>query len=212
MVQEHERAAVRAKGRGRLLGENVASAQRCTPFKCTSHCGRIPIRGALSIQRKERAMDVTHFDAWTRRRFGLAAGGLLSALFTLDLPMVTAKKKKRKKKRCSKHKRRCQGTCIKRSQCCGDGDCPPGTFCCRGACASLDSPCEEGGLYACFSEADGGKLRRSVEGDVYCTRTSDLPMCAQCESSDGCLPDERCFSASCGDDVTAVCRKVYTDF
>jgi hypothetical protein len=161
----------------------------------------------------EAAMDGSQFDTWTRRRFGLAAGGLITALLTLDPARDgAAKRKKRHKHRksCGKQQKRCQGTCIKRTQCCVDGDCPEDTFCCDGECVSLDTPCHPSGGYACFAE--DGVLRQSLEGDVYCTRTSDLLFCAQCASSEGCLDDERCFAAHCAEDVTAVCRKVYVDF
>lgn len=155
-------------------------------------------------------MDGSLFDAWTRRRFGFASGSLITSLLTVNLATdVAANKKRRKKKKCGKRKKRCQGKCIKRSQCCRDGDCPANSYCCDGECVSLDRPCHQDGIYVCFAE---GELRLSVEGDVFCTRTSDLPICAQCQSSEGCLGDERCFPANCDEDVTAICRKVYEGF
>jgi hypothetical protein len=152
-------------------------------------------------------MDGSRFEAWTRRRFGLA-GGLIAALLTLDPARDGVSKQKRRHKHHKRHKRtgkcgtqekECQGTCIPRSQCCGD--CPSGTYCCEGECVSLETCCGSG---VCPS---GCPCRRNVEGEQFCT-TADFPVCAQCTSSDGCLADEGCFPASCGDGVTAVCRTI----
>ena len=47
-------------------------------------------------------MDDSRFDAWTRRRFGLAAGGLSASLLGLvSLDDAAAKKKRKKKKKAS---------------------------------------------------------------------------------------------------------------
>jgi hypothetical protein len=42
-------------------------------------------------------MDESHFDSWTRRRLGLAAGSLVSSLLTFVTATHVAAKTKRKK-------------------------------------------------------------------------------------------------------------------
>lgn len=98
-------------------------------------------------------MDGERFDAWTRRRFGLAAGGAVASLLGLigleDAEAKKKKKKKKKKKDCRKLGQTCDQTqknkkCCKQDQLCaqvqGLGS---GTFCCkqRGAGCSENSDC-----------------------------------------------------------------------
>jgi hypothetical protein len=94
--------------------------------------------------RRSHDMDEPRFDAWTRRRFGLAAGGLATVLFGLMHNDADAKKQRKNKKRCRKLGRSCKpgGT----HRCCGKLKCDrisfednPKTRCCR----KLDQPCAE---------------------------------------------------------------------
>ena len=63
-------------------------------------------------------MDGPEFDAWTRRRFGLATGGALAALAGFGETGAASKKsKKRKKKRCRKHLQTCKPG--GKRKCCG---------------------------------------------------------------------------------------------
>lgn len=83
-------------------------------------------------------MDHTRFDAWTRRRFSLAAGGGIAALLGLATTETTGAKKngKKRKKRCRK-----LGTFCKpgsKRTCCGKLKCnressvnPAKTVCCK---------------------------------------------------------------------------------
>ncbi len=101
-------------------------------------------------------MDGSRFDAWTRRRWGVAAGGLAMALLGVTWPDAgSAKSKKRKRKRCSKAGRPCKGN----PSCCGSLKCqvsgePTRLRCCRGdgkPCANGnqccgDLLCSEAGL------------------------------------------------------------------
>ena len=83
-------------------------------------------------------MDGFRFDAWTRRRLGLAAGGALTELVgIIGLHDVEAKKKRKKRqKRCKKLGQPCrQGA---KRKCCGDlrcritaADLDVHTFCCK---------------------------------------------------------------------------------
>ena len=94
-------------------------------------------------------MDGSRFDAWTRRRIGLAAGGVtlsLLGLFTLGEDAAGKKRCKRLGKRCTKPKRCCgkldcdipattmseQKRCCKRKgkPCTSDPNCCQGLLCC----------------------------------------------------------------------------------
>jgi hypothetical protein len=80
---------------------------------------------------KEVGMDGSQFDAWTRRGFGAAAGGLAGALLAqAAIPGAEAKKKK---KRCKKLNDACNSG--KKKCCCGYECQPQGMsaqrFCCR---------------------------------------------------------------------------------
>ncbi len=78
-------------------------------------------------------MDGPQFDAWTRRRFGLAAGGLAAALAEWH---TTDARKKRKRKRCRKFGKPC--TRGAKRKCCGklrcdvhSGNGSQQTVCCK---------------------------------------------------------------------------------
>jgi hypothetical protein len=92
-------------------------------------------------------MDGSKFDAWTRRRVGLATGGAAAALFGLTRDGDIAarkrgkKKRTRKKNRCLRLGRSCQPG---GRRCCGQLECDQhlvnsggGTFCCK----TLGKPC-----------------------------------------------------------------------
>ena len=96
-------------------------------------------------------MDDARFDAWTRRRFGLTAGGVFASIAGLaGLADVAArkngknKKNKKKKKRCKRLFDDCQ--LDGRRKCCQNTICQPrpspqfGTFCCK----AENTPCTFG--------------------------------------------------------------------
>lgn len=96
-------------------------------------------------------MDGPAFDAWTRRRFGLAAGGALAVLHgSIETAAKTHKKKRKKKKRCRKLQQPC--TPGGKRKCCGDLRCAVHsanagvqTFCCKTegkACSDASDCCE----------------------------------------------------------------------
>ena len=89
-------------------------------------------------------MDGPGFDRWTRRRFGLAAGGLgVSGFAAFGLAKAVAGKKKRKK-RCKRHLESCQQG--GKRKCCGDLRCgiPSGTMAAQTVCCkTLGKPCSE---------------------------------------------------------------------
>jgi hypothetical protein len=95
-------------------------------------------------------VDSSRFDAWTRRRFGIATAGAVAGLFRLgehdDAPAKRKRKKKHKPK-CEKHRTRCNPKNDKKL-CCGGLYCDEvpelgGNHCCRpryGSCEQ-DSDC-----------------------------------------------------------------------
>lgn len=98
-------------------------------------------------------MNALRFDAWTRRRFGLAAGGMLAASIGVVglVPAGAKNRHKRRRKRCRKLGR----TCVEggNRKCCGDLKCdrneigePHPTFCCKreGKGCQADSECCNG--------------------------------------------------------------------
>lgn len=93
-------------------------------------------------------MDGSRFDAWTRRGFGAAAGGLAGSLLAMSaIPGAEAKKKKKKK--CGKLNDACNSG---KKKCCCGYECRPqdssGNFCCRapGFPASSEDDCCSGKL------------------------------------------------------------------
>jgi hypothetical protein len=71
-------------------------------------------------------MDGSQFDAWTRRGFGAAAGGLAGSLLAMSaIPGAEAKKGKKKKKKCKKLGDTCQPNGGKNKKCCGCLACHP---------------------------------------------------------------------------------------
>jgi hypothetical protein len=122
-------------------------------------------------------MDGSRFDAWTRRRFGLAAGGLAGSLVALESAKVAtaSQKKKKKQRRCKKDGQDCGG----RQKCCEDLICRPieglvGRHCCR----DIDQPCTA--MVQCCSGV--------CEGVCICKSTGSV-----------CFVDANCCSGSCGE-------------
>jgi hypothetical protein len=93
-------------------------------------------------------MDTSRFDAWTRRRFGLATtSALATALGLVAADEATARRKRRKKK-----KGRCREkteSCSKKKKCCKNLSCAKvglsaHTFCCRTTretCTGIEGEC-----------------------------------------------------------------------
>lgn len=114
----------------------------------------------LCAQRGGKAVDGSQFDAWTRRKFGLAASGVAASL--LGLASVTESdarrknknknnnnKKKKNKKKCRKLGQTCDIN-NKNQKCCNNNqDCAQvqgfgsGNFCCKpqNASCSVNTDC-----------------------------------------------------------------------
>ena len=114
-------------------------------------------------------MDGSRFDGWTRRRFGLASGGIATAgllgLLGLDWEEAEARRrrrrKKRKKRRCQRlqqpcdQSRRTQDCCNVNFLCAQVPSLGSGNFCCKqaGQGCSVDNDCC--GRDACDNRAGG---------------------------------------------------------
>jgi hypothetical protein len=141
-------------------------------------------------------MDASRFDAWTRRNFGLAAGGALAALLGLS---AADAKKKGKKKRC----RKLGATCNPggKRKCCGKLRCDhhginsvDQTFCCKTVGKSckdgLDccTPLEcTGTPKQCMETPSDRALKAnfgSVDGQDMLERVRDLPIATWNYTSD----------------------------
>ncbi|MGH2614270.1 MAG: tail fiber domain-containing protein, partial [Thermomicrobiales bacterium] len=131
------------------------------------------------------------FDAWTRRRLGLTAGGLASSLLGLAaLGTARAKKgKNKKKKRCGKLLQRCapEG---KNERCCQGLNCDPvdtldGLRCCFGRQHHCQSAAQCCGDTLC-DDVSG------LDGDRCCGRFS-----AFCTSDDDCCSPNPCSGGRC---------------
>lgn len=94
-------------------------------------------------------MDGSRFKVWTRRRFGVAAGGVLALALELRDPVEIAagKGKRRRRKRCKKLNHPCQPGNTKRNCCntliCGPLHGIPGHRCCKGEGASCSAGSDE---------------------------------------------------------------------
>jgi hypothetical protein len=115
-------------------------------------------------------VDESRFDAWTRRRFGMAAGGLLAALAGLG-PGAATVAKKRKRKKCKKRELTCGKHCAK-------GECCPGRQTCGEQClcaTTID------GTTACMAKV----LLECPSAEPECAANAD------------CLMTERCVDSGC---------------
>ena len=124
-------------------------------------------------------MDGSRFDAWTRRRFGLAVGGLASSLLALDGFKVAAAKKKGKKKRCRKLGQSCTPS--------------GGQKCCKGkglSCQIFEETltkrrCCRRGFESCQTD------------DECCSQDCTDNLCACKSNGTECAADPLCCSLNC---------------
>jgi hypothetical protein len=93
-------------------------------------------------------MDGSRFDAWTRRKFGLAAGGAVAALVGMT-GLTDTEAKKKKKKKCRKLGQTCdintknQKCCKKNEDCAQVQGLGSSNFCCKphNANCSVNTDC-----------------------------------------------------------------------
>lgn len=107
-------------------------------------------------------MDGSRFDAWTRRRFGLAAGGVAAALTGLIPTGEDAAAKNKRKKRCRKLGQVC--TPGGKKKCCGD------RFCARSFTFTVADRCCKGGGERCTGEEDATCCTGlcTLAGECFC--------------------------------------------
>jgi hypothetical protein len=141
-------------------------------------------------------MDGSRFDDWTRRRFGLAAGGVVAALLGLNALDVEAKKKKKKKKK-KRKKKRCRKlaqVCTQggKKKCCsgqlcghslfsnvGDRCCLPGGATCTAATATDCCTTSCGADNRCFCKGPGQPCNSNSQCcSNVCTASVDSSVCA----------------------------------
>ncbi len=131
-------------------------------------------------------MDGSQFDVWTRRSFGLAAGGLSASLLTVAGVEAKKKRKKKKKKKCINLGQSCDPVESPPSKCCDCLACGPTDIsgenaCCRpgGAACSAAAPqeCCSGQCINgfCFGKTNGA----SCSQDFQCLPFNcELSQCA----------------------------------
>ena len=131
-------------------------------------------------------MDSVRFDLWTRRRVGLATGGLATCIISAIAPGgLNARKKHKKKTRCRKVTQSCK-TGKHQRRCC------PGLRC--------DQVEELAGRHCCRPlQAACGDTRECCH-DIFCGMVSDLPPGTYCcgGSQVPCTEDaDCCFNNPC---------------
>jgi hypothetical protein len=142
--------------------------------------GRDRVQAVLTVEpiAEEDGMDGMEFDAWTRRRFGVAAGGLAASLLALAGAIDTdAGKRKRKRRR--KRKKRCKplGAGCKQNgkkRCCKTLACEEGANrCCRKLRAICANEAECCGNLECSAIAGLSGKRCCVAFGSPCTTSDD---------------------------------------
>ena len=131
-------------------------------------------------------MDALRFDAWTRRRIGLAAGGLAASLLARDSPESAARK--RKKKRCVQVGAPCRNA-KKARRCCRGLACDvtpggPGRACChrqRQTACNDDFECC-GDQVLCTDRIGEPAFRCLGILGASCAETADCAGSLECES------------------------------
>ncbi len=151
------------------------------------------------IVAKEKPWTGSHFNAWTRRRFGLAAGGIGASLLA---PVATAAKKKKKK--CKLRCRDLLHTCTpgaKNDACCPGLNCDlvalqSGLRCCLGlrdTCAPDSGQCCRGLL--CENVPGLGNRCCSNGGDP-CSAAADCCFGAPCTGGQCEVASDRALKAN----------------
>ena len=134
-------------------------------------------------------MDGSRFDAWTRRRFGLAAGGVVASLFGLSQLDIDDSEAKKGKKRCRNLGQNCRTggkreCCRKKGLSCQIFD--EGSDA-RRCCRKGFEPCT-GDEQCCSQSCEGGQC-----------------LCKSIGAECGGL-DPLCCSLNCGGGMTPTCQ------
>jgi hypothetical protein len=128
-------------------------------------------------------MNAKHFDAWTRRKFGLAAGSILAALLALSHTDGAGARR-----RCLRKGRVCSNT---NKRCCGKLSCDStfangefGEFCCKLDDASCKPGASEPGCCSTYCDAE--------------TETCRTCQGRPCDANRPCCPQWNCENDFCG--------------
>jgi hypothetical protein len=136
-------------------------------------------------------MDGSRFDEWTRRRFGLVAGGVATSLLGLAALEAEAKKKKKKKRKKKKRCRKLSAVCTQggKKKCCGGFLCghpitsTAGDHCCNPA----GTPCSSATASQCCT--------------TICRTDNNLCFCK--DSGQSCDSNSQCCSNTCTNGLCA---------
>lgn len=152
-------------------------------------------------------MDSKHFDRLarslhTRRKMlgGILGGGAVVAGWVAPEPAEGAPRRRR----CPRRKKRCRGTCIAKTRCCTNANCPKGTICDRrGACicpaglSKCGARCARGEGASCaglpLTACCSGSCDSLVGGGT-CSSCNG----GQCGSNADCCPGTNCVQGFCG--------------
>jgi hypothetical protein len=146
-------------------------------------------------------MDDGHFDAWTRRRFGLGLGGLAAGLLGVAAPGAAAKKGKPKD--CSKKKKQ---KCRRQGRVCEKGKCVV-------VCNARNSACRADVVQICGNPRDFCVCSPLAGGGFTCAeqRPDECPAFSECIGDLDCAGGEACVDVSgdncCGSEKIGICRK-----
>lgn len=138
-------------------------------------------------------MNASHFDGWTRRRFGLTAGGTVAALLGLAPRRdADAKKGKKRKRRC----RKLEKPCSKKKRCCRGSRCAQSaTYGRKVCCHAYGQPCPRQGSECCGDLACG-----MIEGlppeDIRCCGGPGRRFGDGCKSNQDCCLFHECNTSS----------------
>ena len=127
-------------------------------------------------------MDAKHFDAWTRRKFGLAAGSILAALLALDHTDGAGARRRclRKGRVCSNTNKRCCKLSCDSTFANGEF----GEFCCKLDDASCKPGASEPGCCSTYCDAE--------------TETCRTCQGRPCDANRPCCPQWNCEDDFCG--------------
>jgi hypothetical protein len=122
-------------------------------------------------------MNGSHFDVWTRRRFGLATGGALAALGLASFDAAEGRRKKRKK-RCRKLHQTCDldgktKRCCKDLACIDETNDPDVGACCRPAQMSCEEESQCCLSFECQQAIELLGKRCCAPFGVFCQEDSD---------------------------------------